>query len=116
MAEVTIRRLSKIADGSGIDVVVMDTLPYKETIRWTVICARDLNKAEMRIELLFYEGRTVYIIRSLQVTTNPDTLNMLGEIYAPGDFRVAARFLGATAGDTLELYAYGVVQREFPIE
>jgi len=108
MGEVVIRRLTQEGDGSGNDLVVMDTLPYKEIIHWTGIEARDLTSKCTRIDLLLLQSRTEYILRSRAVATKENTLSLLEGVYATGEYRVAARFIGASDADDLELYAYGI--------
>jgi len=109
MEEVVIRRLSKEADGSGVDLIVMDTLPYPEIIHWTCITARDLITKCARVELLLIQARTEYILISVELGSKENTLTIIQDVYATGEYRIAARFIGAGLADDLELYAYGIV-------
>jgi len=116
MIELQIRRLSVIADDSGDQLVLMDALPYKEAIHWTCIVARDVTHEPIRIDLVLMQSRIEFVLRSAAPLMLHTSVEMIGDVYAPGNYRVGARFLGATERDVLELWAYGVVQRDFPIE
>jgi len=116
MIELQIRRLSVIADDSGDQLVLMDALPYKEAIHWTCIEARDLTTKTTRIDIVLMQARIEFVLRSRAVASKENTISILEDVYAPGNYRVGARFVGAVEGDELELWAYGVVQRDFPIE
>jgi len=115
MIEVQIRRLSVIADDSGDQLLLMDAIPFKEAIHWTSIVARDVTSKCTRIDLVLMQGRIEFILRSRAVASKEDTLSNLRDVYATGEYRVGARFIGAVEADELELFAYGVVQRSFPI-
>jgi len=116
MIEIQIRRLSKISTGLAVETVEMDTLPYKEAIRWTLITARDRGATATGMELYLRRGSIEYLLCSDRVVNLMFALTLPTEVFAPGDFRVCGRYMGTAAGDNLELYAYGVVQRDFPIE
>jgi len=116
MGEIQIRRLSGFGDGLFPYILRMDTLPYKENIRWTRIVARCIDVECTRIDLFLQRGGEEYLLRSKAVLDPDDTVGILGTVYAPGDFRVCARFRTPTAANECELYAYGVVQRALPLE
>jgi len=116
MGEVTIRRLAVQADATGDQLVLLDALPFKEVIHWTMVVARDPGEHCSHINLVLMEGRTEYVLNHVSTAFFHHKCCTMTDFYAPGNFRVGARFVGAAEKDTLEVYAYGVVQRDFPIE
>jgi len=116
MTEIQIRRLSAIADATGDQLVLMDALPFQEAIHWTCIEARDLTTKTARIDLVLMQSRIEFVLRGRAVASKENTVSILEDVYAPGEYRVGARFVGAAEGDVLELWAYGIVQRVLPIE
>jgi len=116
MPELTIRRLSGYGDGVNPYVLVMDTLPYKDAIRWTKICARCLATKCDRIDVFLRRGGVEYLLRSEAVADADDSTGIRTEVIATGDYKVCARFSTPGATSECELYAYGVVQQLYPRE
>jgi len=108
--EVQIRRLTGIAPGVVPFELVLDTLPYVENIRWTRIVARCLLTKCERIDIFLRSGRTEYLLRSKAVLDADDSLETQTEIYAPGNYKLCARFTVPAVGHECELYAFGVVE------
>lgn len=116
MSEVTIRRLTKVTVGASPHIIVLDAIPTPEIIRWTLVTARCLTSKADAIELLLLRGRTEFLLATETPPVKLDCVSLSGSVYATGDYRIAARFTDLGVGDTMELYAYGLVQRDFPID
>lgn len=104
-----VRRLTELCVNATTQDVALDTWPSERIVRWQRLVARDLGNVCTRIELLFKRGSREYLLISGVAAVVQTAIVVDGPIVAPGDFRVVARFVGATLTDTLELYAYGDV-------
>lgn len=104
-----VRRLTVLCVNATSQDVVIDAWPSEKMIRWSRMVARDLDNVCTRIEILLKRGSRDYLLNSGVAAVVHTALVMDTPIVAPGDFRVAARFVGATLTDTLELYAFGDV-------
>jgi len=104
-----VRRLTEVCLNATTQDVTLDAWPSERVIRWQRIVARDLGNVCTRIELLFKRGSREYLLNSAVAAVVQTAIFVEGPIFAPGDFRVVARFVGATLANTLELYAFGDV-------
>jgi len=69
--------------------------------------AREGTNLPTRIELLFRLGVTDYIVESaVPAAANLALSDYLG-VHMPPEAQVVARFVGATLGDPLQVWAYG---------
>lgn len=109
-----IRSTAGVSTGGASDWLFFDSWPSDVDIDWYRITALDRTTDLTRIELLFRRGAQDYVITSQDVAAAAYSVSIEGHIRAPGDFRVGARFVGATAADVLELYAYGEVVEPLP--
>lgn len=116
MAEVRIRRLTKVTVGASPHIIVLDAIPTPEVIQWSLIVARCLTSKADAIELLLLRGRTEFLLSSCPPVNKLNCVALCNPVYATGDYRIAARFTDLGVGDIMELYAYGLVQRDFPID
>jgi len=112
----TIRRLTGYGDGVNPYVLVMDTLPYKEAIRWTRIVARCLLTECDRIDIFLRRGGVDFLLRSEQTVRKGASTGTQTDVIATGEYKVCARFDRPAATSECELYAYGVVQQLYPRE
>ena len=102
-----IRRLSALCSNSTSQDVILDSYPYLSMIAWNNIVARDPDHAPTRIELLLMRSSREYYLNSQAPAAAGLCVSLPNSIIAPGDYRICARFVGATAGDTLEVCACG---------
>jgi len=87
--------------------VLCDPLRVDHTIVWKLIVAREGTNLPTRIELLFRLGVTDYIVESaVPAAANLALSDYLG-VHMPPEAQVVARFVGATLGDPLQVWAYG---------
>jgi len=107
-----VRHLTEVCVNATTQDVALDTWPSERVVRWQRLVARDLGNVCTRIELLFKRGSREYLLNSAVAAVVQTAIFVEGPIFAPGDFRVVARFVGATPTNTLELYAYGEVVEE----
>lgn len=107
-----VRRLTNVCTTIVSQDVSIDAWPSQRLVCWQHIVAANLTTAGTRIEILLKRGSRDYLLHRA-VAPNVNTSVEIGGLFVvPGDFRVVGRFLGAAVGDTLELYAYGVVVPE----
>lgn len=104
-----VRRLTVLCTDATSQDVVIDAWPAEVKVRWQRITARDLGNVCTRIEILFKRGSRDYMLQSTVAAVVHTAVSVDGPIFVPGDFRVCARFVGATLANTLELYAFGDV-------
>ena len=107
-----VRRLTVLCTNATSQDVAIDAWPSASLVRWQRIVARDLGNVCTRIELLLKRGSRDYLLTSVVAAAVHTSVAVDGPLLAPGDFRVVARFVGATLTNTLELYAYGEVVEE----
>ena len=87
--------------------VVCDPLRVDHTIVWKLIVAREGTNLPTRIELLFRLGVTDYIVESAVPAAADLALSDYLGVHMPPEAQVVARFIGATLGDPLQVWAYG---------
>lgn len=107
-----IRRLTVLCNTIVSQDVIIDAWPSQRLVLWQHIVAGNLTTAGTRIEILLRRGSREYLLHRAVAPNANTSVEVSGLFLAPGDFRVVGRFLGAAVGDTLELYAYGVVVPE----
>jgi len=103
-----------VSGGGASDDLFLDAWGADDNIIWYRITARDYTTDVTRIELLFKRGSSEYVIDSQVITAAALAATIESVLHAPGDFRVGARFVGATLGDVLELYAFGEIVGPLP--
>jgi len=87
--------------------VLCDPLRVDHTIVWRLIVAREGTNLPTYIELLFRLGVTDYLVDSaVPAAANLAVSEYLG-VHMPPEAQVVARFIGATLGDPLQVWAYG---------
>ena len=80
------------------------------TIRWSRICARDFTTALDRIDFWLRTGTTYQQLGNGLFPAAKEMVTIDPFVLAPGEARVGATYYGATAGDQLEIYAYGEME------
>ena len=105
--DIIVRSMSQICTNAVSEDVRLDAWPSDLLVRWDRVVMRDLQTANTRMEILLVRGGETYYLASGLPGAVGYTFPLVGPVYAPGDFRLVGRFVGATAGDTLELFAYG---------
>lgn len=104
-----IRALSVVASGGTYDDVILDTYPSTVVIKWRRVVARDFTTSCTRVEIFLLRGSEYYLLKSSAQGTAAISNQTTQVFSTPGDYRVGARFYGASAGDVLELVAYGEI-------
>lgn len=104
-----IRSLSMVSAGGTYDDLFLDDWPVGQLICWCRLVALDRTTDLTRIELSLLRGSERYVLKSSNITAAALSAHTSETFAAPGDFRVGARFYGATDGDVLELYAFGEI-------
>ena len=102
-----VRSVKSVSTGGASDWLFLDAWPSDVDVLWYRITALDRTTDVTRIELLFRRGSEDYVIASQNITAAALDASVAANMHAPGDFRVGARFVGATLGDELEVYAFG---------
>ena len=105
-----VRSLSKLCASATVDELFLDPWPYEVNIRWTSIVARNPDSKSNKIALGLLQGTDFYVLSYGGVGTAGYTFEHKADVTAPGNFRPGARFYGATVGDELEVYCYGVLE------
>lgn len=109
IAKPIVRRLTELCTNATSQDVVLDAWPSEVKVRWQRLVARDLANVCTRIELLFKRGSREYLLNSAVAAVVHTSVAVDGPLIVPGDFRVCARFVGATLTNNLEIYAFGDV-------
>lgn len=104
-----VRSMSGVCSDTTSQDLVLDTRDPQEQIRWTQIVGIERTNAPTTLEVGLRRSRQFYILNAETPGAAARCIKMDGEVVAPGDFVPCARFLGATSGNVLELYAAGVV-------
>jgi hypothetical protein len=104
-----VRSLSKSSDNATTDDLFIDHWPSETNICWTRIVAINDTHQGTRTEIALLRGSEFYPLKVAQPGAATYSVETDTPIYAPGDFRVGARFWGATAADKLKVYAFGYV-------
>ena len=110
-----IRSLAVVAGATGVDDVFFDDWPIGQLIVWHRIVALDRTTDLDRIELSLLRGSERFVLKSSNITAAALSAQTSEAFAAPGNYRVGARFVGATTGDVLEVYGYGEIVSEIVV-
>jgi len=102
-----IQRVTKLAISTSDERIKLDTLPYNAIVRWHRIVARDVTNNPTRVELWLYRDNQGYLLKAGVQGAAARTFAVELDIVSPGAWVPMVKFVGATADDELELYAYG---------
>ena len=112
MSYSVVLRGREIADATGSQVVMLSATPGNVKVRWSRIVARDITHQPTRIELLLIEGAAETVLHASQPAAAAITVEVKSLGLVSGVGRIAARFVGATTADQLEVVAIGDVVTE----
>lgn len=87
--------------------VLSDKLLSAQVRCFDRISAVDNTNKPTRIDIGFCDGNVYHFVVSLFPTAKNDVVSVRGKVWLPGNWRVFARFVGASQGDDLRLYCYG---------
>lgn len=106
--ESIIRSMSAVCTDEASQDVQLDTWPYDRCIRWERVVGIDVDTQPTLILVGLKRGSEFYVARSTQPGAAGRSVHTAVGVEASGDHVPCVRFEGATAGDTLQLFAFGV--------
>lgn len=107
-----VRSLSGEGSSATYDEIFLDDYPADVVIRWQRIVARNVDSRGTLIEITARQGSTDYLLHAERQTGANAPINVGLSAPLPGNFRIGARFIGASAGDKLQFYAFGEIVGE----
>ena len=107
-----VRRLCVYCTSAISQDVAIDAWPSERNVLWQHIVVGDQQNVCTRLEILLKRGSREYLLHRAVAPNVLTSVEVSGLFVVPGDFRVVGGFVGAVVGDTLELYAYGIVVPE----
>lgn len=107
MHHTVIRRLSRLIVDATVDRLTMDAYPADEDIIWDRIMARMVGADCDLIEIGATMGKSDYPMKSQKVTNAGSSVQVTTAMKGSGAYRIYAEFTGTTAGETMEITAFG---------
>lgn len=104
-----VRGLHGVGTAAAYDDLWLDPWPYDVTVEWTAACAIERTNIPTNIEILLRRGTQLFRLTSAVPALAGASVDWHGSVRLGGDYEIGARFIGATAGDPLELSIFGRV-------
>lgn len=108
--ETIIRSMSALCTSGTSQDVQLDAWPYDICILWERVVGIDVDNTTTLTLVGLKRGGEFYVARAATPGAAGRSIHTVAGVEATGEYVPCARFEGATVGDTLQLFAFGVIQ------